>query len=109
MASVFLSKTMSPFLIINVSNLCNSTASISKICLYKGGVVLDRNTDAIRYSSKKEIIINQFWDDKETIKKYDTEEPRALENETLPRLQRTKILDYEVFNLEWNTDRKSVV
>ena len=76
---------------------------LETLIIKKGGVVLDRNTDAIRYSSEKEIIINQFWDDKKTIKKYDTEEPRALENETLPRLQRTKILDYEVFNLEWNT------
>ena len=37
-----------------------------------GGVILDRNTDAIRYSSSKEIIINDCYDNSD-INKYQTE------------------------------------
>ena len=46
----------------------------------KGGVILDRNTDAIRYASKKEIIINDCYDNSD-INKYQTEiAEKILEN-----------------------------
>lgn len=41
---------------------------LETLIIKKGDIVLDRNTDAIRYSSKKEIIINKFWGDKKIIK-----------------------------------------
>ena len=66
------------------------------------GVPLDRNTDAIRYHSKKEIIPEIFWDEEKQIKKYAPEFPKELMIESLPNLKRKHVLDYDLFENDWN-------
>jgi ATP-dependent exoDNAse (exonuclease V) alpha subunit len=70
----------------------------------KNGIPLDRNTDAIRYQSKKgEInISNYFWDKEKTIPKYQTEEPTPLKHESMPHLVRYNNLKQRgEFDLRW--------
>ena len=69
----------------------------------KRAIVVDRNTDAIRYLSKNEIELNGYWDDDKKVKKYQKEEPKPLRIQMKPRLQRTTDLDMSVFDLQWNT------
>ena len=70
------------------------------------GIILDRNTDAIRYASKEPINITSFhWDDKCTVPKYQNEDPKPLSVKVLPRICKKYELDYTVFNLDWkNSD-----
>lgn len=79
-----------------------------------GGIILDRNTDAIRYVRKNPINIkNRYWDNERTVLKYQKEEPKPLRCESLPKKCRKNELDLNVFNLNWNmleyTDAKSIV
>ena len=77
---------------------------LESIIIKKGGVILDRNTDAIRYSRDKEIeFSNYFWDDEKTVIKYQKEQPRPLKNDVLKGMKRDAIFDLSVFELEWNT------
>jgi hypothetical protein len=77
--------------------------TLESIILKKGGVSLDRNTDAIRYARKESIdISNYYWDDEKNILKYQTEGAKPLDVEVLPRMCRNHQLDYSVFQLQWN-------
>ena len=41
----------------------------------EGGIILDRNTDAIRYAREGPIdISNDYWDEEKTVLKYQTED-----------------------------------
>ena len=74
----------------------------SMIVLNKG-IVLDRNTDAIRYARKDAINISSFhWDDECSVKKYQNEDPKPLSIEVLPQMCKKHDLDYTVFDLKWN-------
>ena len=44
----------------------------------KGAIIMDRNTDAIRYISKPEIELEAYWDDDKLVEKYQKEEPKPL-------------------------------
>jgi DNA replication protein DnaC len=68
-----------------------------------GGIILDRNTDAIRYAKSKEIEIVEYWDDEKTVLKYQKELAKPLTCQMLPRLCRGHEIDLSVFNLKWNT------
>ena len=71
-----------------------------------GGIVLDRNTDAIRYIEKSPIDITQyFWDDEKKVQKYKYENPKSLMTETKPRLKR-EIQEglFDMFKMEWNIE-----
>ena len=49
-----------------------------------GGIILDRNTDAIRYAAKNEMDITQyFWDAESKVSKYQTEKSKPLEIEQM--------------------------
>ena len=53
------------------------------------GIILDRNTDAIRYARAEAIDIqNYFWDDAKLVPKYQEETAKKLEVERLPRMCR---------------------
>jgi len=68
-----------------------------------GGTILDRNTDAIRYSAKEEMnISNYYWDDNEEVQKYQKEEAKPLQVERLSSFCRADNLDKAKFNLSWN-------
>ena len=61
---------------------------LESIIIQNKGIVLDRNTDAIRYARKEAINISDFyWDDKCTVPKYQNEDPKPLAVEVLPRFQ----------------------
>ena len=47
-------------------------------------------------------INHYYWDDAQTIQKYQREEPTELKVEVLPRMQRQPISDFTVFDLQWN-------
>ena len=68
-----------------------------------GGIILDRNTAAIRYAIHQEIEIVGYWDDEKTVLKYQKEGAKPLTCQMLPRLCREHELDLSVFNLHWNT------
>ena len=71
-----------------------------------GGVILDRNTDAIRYSCNEELSTDNFyWDKEQTVLKYQREDPKALEKEILPQMVRQPVVDFSVFDLQWNVTR----
>ena len=65
------------------------------------GVPLDRNTDAILYHSKKEIIPEIFWDEEKKIMKYAPESAKELMIESMPNLKRKHVLDYDLFDNDW--------
>ncbi len=69
----------------------------------RGAIILDRNTDAIRYASRKEIELKAFWDDEHTLPKYQKEVANPLKIETRPHFCRENTLNPDDFQLEWNT------
>lgn len=76
---------------------------LESIIRKKGGIILDRNTDAIRYARKESINTdNYFWDDEKTIVKYQKEEAKPLTCEKMRSLCREK-MDMSVYELHWNT------
>ena len=77
--------------------------TLENIIINKKGVILDRNTDAIRYARKEPINISDyFWNDEKTVLKYHNEVVKPLKCEVLPRMCRKHQLDYNIFNLQWN-------
>lgn len=66
------------------------------------GVILDRNTDAIRYHRKNEFIPSVFWDNETRLPKYCREDVKELITETMPRLCRKNQIDYNIFDTDWN-------
>ena len=48
---------------------------LEQLIKQQGGKILDRNTDAIRYSSAYSIALDHYWDDNKTVVKYQNEEP----------------------------------
>ena len=68
----------------------------------ESGVILDRNTDAIRYHRKNEYIPSVFWDNEKQFPKYCREEAKELITETMPRLCRKNEIDYNIFDIDWN-------
>jgi DNA replication protein DnaC len=75
---------------------------LESIIKNKGGIILDRNTDAIRYARHSEIEIVEYWDDEKNVLKYQKEQSKPLSCEMLPHLCRKHELDLTVFNLKWN-------
>ena len=76
---------------------------LESIIKSKGGFILDRNTDAIRYAAKKELdISNYFWDDENKVPKYQTEISKPLEVERMAKFCRNPMMDIEKFILNWN-------
>ena len=68
-----------------------------------GGIILDRNTDAIRYAAKNEMDITQyFWDAESKVSKYQTEKSKPLEIEQMSNFCRNPTLDLKQFILNWN-------
>lgn len=65
----------------------------------RGGLPLDRNTDAIRYYSIKEIKLNDMWDSE--TEKYKSEEPNVLQVEKLPLMARTTSIEPNEFVMDW--------
>lgn len=77
---------------------------LETLIINEGGVILDRNTDAIRYARETYVNIEEcYWDEEKTVLKYQTEEARPLIKEMMPRICRENELDYKVFELYWNT------
>ena len=75
---------------------------LETIIIESGGVVLDRNTDAIRYTAEKECDIDQyFWDEVKQVAKYQTESPTPLNFEHLANMNRQHVLDYFDFDIDW--------
>ena len=77
-----------------------------KIIQSYGGIVLDRNTDAIRFVESNPIDISQyFWDDEKLVQKYKWEEPKELFAETKPRMKRLPDDNLsDAFILNWNIE-----
>ena len=77
-----------------------------KIVKSFGGIVLDRNTDAIRYIEKTPIDITQcYWDDDKLVAKYKWEDPKALMSETKPRLLRSADDNLSsIFKMSWKIE-----
>lgn len=78
---------------------------IEQLVVQKGGVVLDRNTDAIRYKRNKKICIdNYFWDNDCTVPKYQDENNKPLRHESLPKFKRCcPFKQNGEFDCHWNT------
>ena len=75
---------------------------LESMIIVNKGIVLDRNTDAIRYARKEAIDISSFyWDDDCTVPKYQNEDPKPLATEVLPLMNKKHELDYTVFDLQW--------
>ena len=69
-----------------------------------GGAVLDRNTDAIRYTSRTPFdFTGYFWDDQGHVPKYQSEKTDPLKIESLPRMKRVRPeeLDFQEFVPKW--------
>ena len=59
---------------------------LESIITRKGGVVLDRNTDAIRFARISKFDIGSyFWDDCNQVPKYQFEDPKELYIEVLKK------------------------
>ena len=70
-----------------------------------GGIILDRNTDAIRYNLADEIDIEPyFYDDEQTVRKYKPENPAELHTEHLAHLNRLDISEKFNFTTKWNIE-----
>jgi DNA replication protein DnaC len=69
----------------------------------KGGIVLDRNTDAIRYIAEKKIEIIDYWDDDRKVLKYHDDIPTPLAH-THAQFKRNTEPDYEQFELQWKLE-----
>lgn len=69
----------------------------------KGGISLERNTDAILYQRDEEINIEHFfWDVDKTISKYQNEGATYLKHESKPHFtRRNNLLCENEFNLNW--------
>jgi hypothetical protein len=66
----------------------------------QGGIPLDRNTDAIRYYSKRPIVITDVW--KNGCSKYQPEEPKPLMVEHLPNMIRKPLPNLQdIFKMNW--------
>lgn len=66
----------------------------------KGGIPVDRNTDAIRYFAEKQIKLDDKWDN--GINKYQEEEPSILKFPHLPNMVRKPIEDLSSkFSFNW--------
>jgi hypothetical protein len=68
----------------------------------KGGYILDRNTDAIRFQSKNKIELEEFWDDEDSVLKYQAEEDKTLQVERCPQMSRMNTTKLNDFDLKWN-------
>ena len=75
---------------------------LETIIINKGGIILDRNTDAIRYARKNAIEIVEYWDDDNTELKYQKEGAKPLTCQMLPHMRREQEIDLTVFDLQWN-------
>ena len=75
---------------------------LEQLIVKRGGIVLDRNTDAIRYTVRSEVNLPQCWDEAGLVPKYQQEEPKPLEKEVLPRMHRDTPYDASVFDLKWD-------
>ena len=89
----------------------NLVLSLEAIGLHKleqqlkneGAIILDRNTDAIRYYNDVELKFNEFYDDAKTIAKYQKEEnPQPLKHSHMEGYCRKHELDLDTFDLNWN-------
>jgi hypothetical protein len=77
---------------------------LESIIKKQGGVVLDRNTDAIRFSRMcKFDISSYFWDDDMQVPKYHYEDPKELSIDVLKGLKRDVKFDATPYQLKWNT------
>ena len=77
--------------------------TLERIISNSGARILDRNTDAIRYEYREELNTDgYYWDDEKTVPKYQSEAPRPLEKEILPRMVRPIITDFSAYDLVWN-------
>ena len=78
---------------------------LETLIIEAGGTVLDRNTDAIRYTADKALDISGFyWDEEKLVPKYQTEEPKPLQFEHLARMKRehrSNLDDAFGFGLDW--------
>lgn len=82
---------------------------LENIIIGKGGLPLERNTDAIRYQKQTEIDINEyFWDTERTKPKYQAEANTPLKCETKPHWKRDPYLKEYDFNLDWVQFNKTV-
>jgi 5-methylcytosine-specific restriction endonuclease McrA/nucleoside-triphosphatase THEP1 len=70
------------------------------------GIVLERNTDSIRYIEMTPIDINQyFWDDEKHVQKYKWEDPKALMSEVKPRMKRSPDDNLgSTFKMDWKIE-----
>ena len=76
---------------------------LESIIRSKGGVILDRNTDAIRYCRSNKINIeNYFWDECDQVPKYQYEEPKELTSEILKDMKRDLKFDATPYEIQWN-------
>ena len=77
---------------------------LESIIQKSGGVVLDRNTDAIRFCRMNPINIDSyFWDDNQQVSKYQYEDPKELSIEILKGMKRDFKFDVLPYQEEWNT------
>jgi hypothetical protein len=77
--------------------------TLENIIINKGGIPLDRNTDAIRYTRKTEIDISSYyWDKNQTVLKYQEEMSKPLMVEKLAKLNRPDNGSIDKFSLNWN-------
>jgi nucleoside-triphosphatase THEP1 len=76
---------------------------LETLIISNGGLVLDRNTDAIRYIAKKPLNIdNYYWDTQKQILKYQTEESKPLQIQRMSNFCRKHTIDVSQFTLNWN-------
>jgi len=68
----------------------------------KGGYILDRNTDAIRYQAKKRIELVDYWDEDKKVLKYQAEEDKTLQVERCAQMKRVDGVKLDDFDLQWN-------
>jgi len=76
---------------------------LENMIIFNKGKILDRNTDAIRYTAKKEIdFFNEYWDDDKTVLKYQRKEPKPLTTSKLEKICRKNYIENNAFELNWN-------
>ena len=76
---------------------------LESIIKNKGGVILDRNTDAIRYCRLNKINIDSyFWDENNQVPKYQCEDPKELSIEILKGMKRDFKFDVLPYQKGWN-------
>lgn len=76
---------------------------LETLIIYNGGIVLDRNTDAVRYTATKPLNIdNYYWDNDKKALKYQTEESKPLKIERMSNFCRKHTIDLNQFDLKWN-------